>query len=257
MKRASWWIVLAVLAALATALASLPAAWLAPVLEQQTGGRLSLGDPQGSVWRGSAFVGVAGDPDEPLVPLLPGRFRWRLSPRVLVGRVDAEVENPRALIGSVVIRGSWYRWAVSDGSLLLPAERLAALGAPLNTVQPSGQMRLSWTQLVLTRTSTGLQVDGQMQLDLTQIASALSPIKPLGAYRMRFDWQGGAARVDLKSLSGPLLLAGQGTLADGRLQFSGQAWAAEGEEQRLAILLNLLGQRRQVGNRTVIALEFR
>ncbi len=257
MKRASWWIVLAVLAALATALASLPAAWLAPVLEQQTGGRLSLGDPQGSVWRGSAFVGVAGDPDEPLVPLLPGRFRWRLSPRVLVGRVDAAVENPRALTRPVAISGNWYRWAIGDGSLLLPAERLAALGAPLNTVQPSGQMRLSWMQLVLARTSTGLQIDGQMQLDLTQIASALSPIKPLGAYRMRFDWQGGAARVDLKSLSGPLLLAGQGTLADGRLQFSGQAWAAEGEEQRLAILLNLLGQRRQVGNRTVIALEFR
>ncbi len=257
MKRASWWIALAVLAALATALASLPAAWLAPLLEQQTGGRFSLGDPQGSVWRGSAFVGVAGEPDEPLVPLLPGRFRWRLSPLALVGRVDAEVENPRALTGPVAIRGSWYRWAVGDGSLLLPAERLAALGAPLNTVQPSGQMRLSWTQLVLARVGNGLQVDGQMQLDLTQIASALSPIKPLGAYRMRFDWQGGAARVDLKSLSGPLLLAGQGMLADGRLQFSGQAWAAEGEEPRLAILLNLLGQRRQVGNRTVIALEFR
>jgi general secretion pathway protein N len=73
---------------------------------------------------------------------------------------------------------------------------------------------------------------------------------------MRFDWQGSAARVDLKSLSGPLLLTGHGRFADGRLQFSGQAWAAEGEEQRLAILLNLLGQRRQVGNRTVIALEF-
>jgi general secretion pathway protein N len=74
---------------------------------------------------------------------------------------------------------------------------------------------------------------------------------------MLFDWQGGAARVNLKSLSGPLLLKGEGTIIDGRLQFSGQAWAAQGEEQRLAILLNLLGQRRQVGNRNVIALEFR
>jgi general secretion pathway protein N len=253
-----WWIALVLLTMLAAVIASLPAAWVGPLLEQQTGARLALGDPQGSVWRGSAFIGAAGGDDEPLVPLLPGRFHWRLSPLALAGIVDATLENPRALEAPLTISGSWRRWAVGDGSITLPAERLAALGAPLNTLQPSGQMRLSWTRLVLARAEAGrgVQVDGQMQLDLTQMASALSPVKPLGAYRMRFDWQGSAARVDLKSLSGPLLLAGQGRFADGRLQFSGQAWAAEGEEQRLAILLNLLGQRRQVGNRTVIALDF-
>jgi general secretion pathway protein N len=95
-----------------------------------------------------------------------------------------------------------------------------------------------------------------MQLDMTQIASALSPVKPLGAYRMHVDWQGSTARINLKSLSGPLLLEGAGEIVNGRLRFSGQAWAQEGEEQRLAILLNLLGQRRRVGNRNVIALEF-
>ncbi len=248
---------LVLLAVLATVLASLPAAWLAPLLERQTDGRLSLGDPEGSVWHGSAFIGVTGSGDEALVPLLPGRFRWRLSPLALIGRVDATVQNPRALTAPLAIRGSWRHWEIGDGSLSLPAERLAALGAPLNTVRPSGQMRLSWSALSLARSASGLQIDGRMQLDLTQVASALSPVKPLGAYRMQFDWQGGAARVDLKSLSGPLLLEGRGTLADGRLQFSGQAWAAQGEEQRLAILLNLLGQRRQVGNRNVIALEFR
>ncbi len=257
MKSALLWVAGGLLAVLATVLASLPAVWLAPVLENRTGGRLALGDPQGSVWRGSAFLGVAGGADEPLAPLLPGRFQWRLSPLALVGIVEANVQNPRALTAPVPVRGSWRHWVIGDGSITLPAERLAALGAPLNTVRPSGQMRLSWTHLELTRAGAGLQADGQMQLDLTQVASALSPVKPLGAYRMRFDWQGGAARVDLKSLSGPLLLAGQGTLAHGRLQFAGQAWAAEGEEQKLAILLNLLGQRRQVGNRTVIALEFR
>ena len=73
---------------------------------------------------------------------------------------------------------------------------------------------------------------------------------------MHVDWKGNTARIDLKSLSGPLLLEGAGQIVGGRLRFSGQAWAQEGEEQRLAILLNLLGQRRRVGNRNVIALEF-
>lgn len=257
MRRPLLWVALALLAMLATALASLPAAWLAPLLERQTNGRLSLGDPQGSVWRGSAFIGVAGDRGEPLVPLLPGRFHWRLSPLALVGVVEATVDNPRALEAPLPVQGSWWRWTLGDGGMSLPAERLAALGAPLNTVRPSGRMRVSWGALTFMRTDAGLQVDGRLQLELTQMASALSPVKPLGAYRMRFDWQGGTARVNLESLSGPLLLTGQGLFADGRLQFSGQAWAAEGEEQRLAILLNLLGQRRQVGNRNVIALEFR
>lgn len=257
MRRALLWGVAALLVVLATAVASLPAAWLTPFVERQTGGRLSLGDPQGSVWNGSAFIGAAGAGDEPLAPLLPGRFDWTLSPLALVGIVDARVQNPRALAGPVAVSGSWSRWDIDRGSLMLPAERLAALGAPLNTVQPSGLMTLSWQRLQVERTERGPKIEGRMQLDLTQMASALSPVKPLGAYRMQFDWRGNAAALDLKSLSGPLLMEGRGQIVDGRLQFSGQAWAQQGEEQRLAILLNLLGQRRQVGNRNVIALEFK
>lgn len=256
MRRAWLWGVAALAVTLVTVLMSLPAAWLVPLVERQTGGRVSFGDPQGSVWQGSAFIGAAGSGDEPLVPLLPGRFQWTLSPLALVGIVDATLRNDSALPRPVALQGSWSRWEVGPGSVNLPAERLAALGAPLNTVQPSGLMALSWPALTVTRTDKGTQVEGRMQLDMTQIASALSPVKPLGAYRMHFDWQGNTARIDLKSLSGPLLLEGSGAIVDGRLRFSGQAWAQEGEEQRLAILLNLLGQRRQVGNRNVIALEF-
>ncbi len=259
MRAASLWITAALLVALLTVLMNLPAAWLVPLVEQQTGGRLSLGDPAGSVWQGSAFIAAAGSGDEslsPLVPLLPGRFEWVLSPLALLSVIDATLRNDSALSQPVLIHGSWSHWEVGPGTLNLPAERLAALGAPLNTVKPSGRMTLSWPALTITRADGTLRVDGHMQLDMTQIASALSPVKPLGAYRMHVDWQGGAARLDLKSLSGPLLLEGAGTIENGRLRFSGQARAQEGEEQRLAILLNLLGQRRRVGNRDVIALEF-
>ncbi len=257
MRRPLVWVLAALLVAAITALASLPAAWLVPLVERQTRGQLSLGDPQGSVWHGSAFIGIAGASDEALVPLLPGRFEWTLSPLALVGIVDASLQNPRALDQPLSINGSWRRWQLGAAGIRLPAERLAALGAPLNTVQPSGQMQLSWPALTLMRTDQGLAIDGRMRLEMTEIASALSPVKPLGAYRMQFDWQGNKARINLESLSGPLMLEGSGSIVNGRLQFSGQAWAREGEEQRLAVLLNLLGQRRQVGDRNVIALEFK
>ena len=251
------WLAAALLAVGVTVVATLPAAWLVPLVEQQTEGRVSLGDPQGSVWQGSAFIGAASAASEPLAPLLPGRFRWRLSPLLLVGHVDAELVNEHALSQPVTVRGSWRSWDVGAGALVLPAERLATLGAPLNTVKPSGHMRLSWAPLALEHAPDGMRIDGRMQLDMTEIASALSPVKPLGAYRMEFLWRGDAAHLTLGTRAGPLVLEGAGDIVHGRLQFSGQAWAEAGKEQSLAILLNLLGQRRQVGSRSVIALEFK
>jgi general secretion pathway protein N len=54
-----------------------------------------------------------------------------------------------------------------------------------------------------------------------------------------------------------MLLSGAGRLVNGRLQFSGKAEAEAGQEERLAVLLNLLGQRRKEGNKNIIALEFK
>ena len=244
------------LVVVATALFSLPAVWVAPLIERQTDGRFTLGDPQGSVWRGSAFAGAAAEPGAPVAPMLPGRFRWTLSPLLLLGIVDARIDNPDALDNTLTVSGSWNAWQLGPASLQLPAERLAVLGAPLNTVQPSGRMQLSWSALRLQRHATGIDMEGRMLLELTDIASALSPVKPLGAYRLQFDWQGASARLTLSTLSGPLQMAGHGAIVKGRLQFSGEAWAQPGQEQRLAILLNLLGQQRQRGNRHVVALEF-
>lgn len=255
MKKFVLWSSAGFLIVLLTVIAFFPAAWLTPSVEQQSAGRLTLGDPQGSVWRGSAFVGAVSD--GAVTPLLPGRFNWQLSPLLLLGRVDALVHNKEALTVPLAITGNWRQWRFSSAAILLPAERLAALGAPLNTLQPSGQMRLSWDELLLTRSKNGVAIDGRMLLEMTNIASTLSPIKPLGAYRLQLDWHGEQAALTLATRSGPLLLEGAGQFAGGRLQFSGQAQAQEGQEERLAILLNLLGQRRQVGNKNFIVLEFK
>lgn len=229
---------------------------MAPILERQSAGRLTLGDPQGSIWRGSAFIGAAPSGLDPVTPLLPGRFSWRLSPLALVGVVDATLSNPEALSQPVQISGSWSQWQVSPAAILMPAQRLVALGAPLNTIVPSGAMRLSWSVLQLVRQGPRLDLTGSMQLELTDIASRLSPIKPLGVYRLQMDWLGQKATLVLTSSKGPLLLSGTGKLESGRLQFSGRAQAAPGEEERLANLLNLLGQRRRDGDTNFIALEF-
>jgi general secretion pathway protein N len=227
------------------------------MVETQSAGRLTLGDAQGTLWRGSAFIGAAPGGNDPVTPLLPGRFAWRLSPAVLLGRVDAELENSAALSHPVRLTGSWHQWQVSPAEVTLPAERLAALGAPLNTIQPSGQMRLSWQLLQLTQQKGNIELTGSMNLEMNDIASRLSAIKPLGSYDLALDWRKLQATVTLKTVKGPMLLNGSGMINNGHLQFSGTADAEAGQEEKLANLLNLLGQRRVQGGREIIALEFK
>ncbi len=257
MKRFFLWLAPTALAVLVTVLAFLPASWLGPLVERQTGGRLTLGDAQGTLWNGSAFVGGAPGQGGAVTPLLPGRFAWRLSPLVLFGQVSMTMDNPQALARQVAIEGSWSQWQVSSGELLLPAEGLAGLGAPLNTLAPSGSIRLVWNTLDLLRQPNALAVQGRTVLTLSDMGSRMSPVKPLGSYEMAFDWRGNAADLNLRTVRGALLLSGSGMLQNGRLRFSGQAAAAEGYEATLGNMLNLLGQRRMVNGKNIIALEFR
>jgi general secretion pathway protein N len=257
MKRAALWLGLIALAVALTVLAFLPATWLGPMVEKQTGGRLTLGDAQGTLWRGSAFVGGAPGEGGAVTPLLPGRFTWRLSPLVLFGHASMDLENPQALSQPVHLEGSWSQWQVSSGELLLPAEGLAGLGAPLNTLAPSGTIKLAWNNLELVRQQRTVSVVGRTVLSMTDMGSRMSPIKPLGSYEMAMDWHGQQANLTLRTLRGALLLTGEGALENGRLRFSGQAEAAQGYEDTLGNLLNLLGQRRMVNGKNIIALEFR
>ena len=208
MKSAVLWLLAIAVAAALTVLAFLPATWLGSIVEEQTGGRLTLGDAQGTLWRGSAFVGGAAGASGAVTPLLP-------------------------------------------------AERLAGLGAPLNTLAPSGTMKLSWSTLQLARADKTVAVNGRTLLTLDDMGSRLAPIKPLGSYEMTMDWRDRQAQLSLRTVRGALLLSGTGALEQGRFRFSGQAQAADGYEETLGNLLNLLGQRRMVGGKKITALEFK
>jgi general secretion pathway protein N len=257
MMRAVLWLAAIAVAVVLTVLVFLPATWLGSIVENRTGGRLTLGDAQGTLWRGSAYIGGAAGEAGAVTPLLAGRFSWRLSPMVLLGQVDMTLENALALTQPVNLTGSWSQWELSPAALLLPAERLAGLGAPLNTLAPSGAMKLSWSTLQLARAGNGIAVTGHTLLALNDMGSRMAPIKTLGSYEMAMDWRGQQAALSLSTVRGALLLSGKGALENGRFQFSGTARAADGYEETLGNLLNLLGQRRMVDGKKTIALEFK
>ncbi|HQU03066.1 MAG TPA: hypothetical protein PLI12_11510, partial [Acetobacteraceae bacterium] len=91
MRRLVIWLLAGTFSIALTMLMFFPASWVAAMVEKQTSGRLTLGDAHGTLWRGSAFIGGAASDSDPLTPLLPGRFSWRLSPMVMLGDVDAEL----------------------------------------------------------------------------------------------------------------------------------------------------------------------
>jgi general secretion pathway protein N len=255
MKRLIGWTLAGITTIAFMIMAFFPASWVASALESQTKGKLTIADAKGSIWRGSGFIGVAPSGDDPLTPVLPGRFSWSISPLVLFGYIDARLENRDALSQPIQIGGNWFEFDISPSSISFPAERLAGLGAPFNTIGPSGKMQLRWDQMHLTNRVRAVELVGSMTLQMKDMSSRLSPVKPLGGYQLRADWSGTQAQLRLTTEAGPLQLDGTGSLTNGRLQFSGKAFADTGMEERLRNLLYLLGQPRNEGGKSYIALE--
>jgi general secretion pathway protein N len=256
LSRVLTWIAGGALAIALTVLALCPASWVAGPLQTLTSGRITLLDADGSVWHGSAWIAAAADGDATVTPLLPGRVTWRLSPMALAGRIDAEVESAGTLSEPVRITGSWSRWQVSPAAMTVPAERLAALGAPFNTIRPAGVIRVSWGPLELSRADGAARIQGTFVAELQDLSSRLSAIKPVGAYRLTIRCEGSESRMALETIRGPLLLAGTGGVMDGHWRFAGHAEAVPGSERDLANFMNLLGESRREGDKTVIALNF-
>ena len=234
----------AVLASALTAAMRAPAAWVGDWLQSQ--GRLRLIDAHGTVWSGSAMLGLS---DGRQVMLVPGRLSWKVGLAAIVsGRVTADVSHP-ALAAPLAFSLAAKSIALKAGQAELPAALLAALGAPFNTVRPGGTLGLRWTDLVF----NGGALAGNLQIDWREAQSALSTVAPLGSYRLQVTGAGDTARLQLDTLRGPLRLQGSGTVKGRRVSFKGLASADADMRPALIGLISVLGPR--VGDNAILAIE--
>jgi general secretion pathway protein N len=233
------WLAIAALSCGLVLLAVFPAAWVTPQFSKATQGRVNLIDPSGSLWHGSATLMLAAGPDVSAATVLPGRVEWRtaFSP-LLAGRVRVQLRQSEAMPDPVSIEASFDRATVSAGGIAVPAALLTGLGAPFNTLDLRGDVRVAWTQWHLIRGNAF----GSLTVTLGDIVSRASPVKPLGSYRVALQAQGAASTVDLSTLKGPLLLSGHGTIASGGTSFHGEASSTPEARDNLAGLLILLGR---------------
>lgn len=232
----------------------LPASWLGHAVAQLTGERLLLQDARGTLWNGQARLVLTGGPGSHDAAALPSPVAWRLRPAWAGVTMDITADCCARQAIPVRLQWHWHHTELSLGALDThwPAEWLAGLGTPWNTIQMNGQLHLVSPGLVVRWQGPQLDWSGQAQLDALGMASRLSTLRPLGSYRISLQAPEGAAAPQLRldTLSGDLLISGQGLWIGSKWRFTGEASAVPGREAALSNLLNIIGRRN--GARSII-----
>jgi general secretion pathway protein N len=224
-----------------------PARWLAPWVAAHTPFRLV--DAQGTIWRGSTRLMLTAGPGSRDRALLPDRIQWQATFSGLHLQALCCMSEPLRL--SMRLFGGPARLSVSDQRSLWPAEVLSGLGTPMNTLAPTGRLLLQTADLHWHWSPSGPQLGGQLTVELQNLGSALSTLRPMGHYRLAL--QGGTQpQLTLSTIAGALQLQGQGRWQSGRWRFTGQASAEPGLEPALGNILNIIGRRE--GARSIISI---
>jgi general secretion pathway protein N len=229
----------AVLLALAAALYVLPARWLLLAMPANT--PVSVVDASGTIWSGQArlAIGPAG-----MRRTLPDAIAWQWHWVEGIGPA-ARVEHPW-LAAPVEIAPRLGGARMGQGKLTMPAGALAAMGAPLNTLEPGGELSLTWPALDLGDVAPKGPL---LQLTWSHASSTRVRVQPLGDYQAALTSDGaGGMSLHVQTLRGPLRVEGQGQEHGGRWRFDGQAGPApdtdEATQDALEPLLSVLGRYR-------------
>ena len=260
----SWATVGAVLGALMALLIHLPAQWLAHSLFKATQGQVQLQEVQGSVWQGSGKLVLTGGEGSRDALALPGRINWQTGLSLDAANRPQFNFNLNALCCmahaarmslQATERLQVWQLQVDDHQSQWPAHLLSGLGAPWNTLQPEGILRLETKQLRVNFQTQPSWLQGGITLTAENMSSKLSTLKPMGTYQINL---GGASdtnplpSLSLTTQSGSLLLSGQGQWQGSRLQFRGEASAVPEHAAALSNLLNIIGRRQ--GARSLLSL---
>lgn len=248
-------VTLAALAAMVGALRWAPAGVADWGLSRVTEGRLRLANVDGTLWSGSGRLVIVDNAEaEPGAVraiaqglMIPGGLSWQINPwPLMLGLIDVDLRlegMPRPLH----LGGRFDSLRGSAAQLALPALELGRLGSPWNTIRPSAAISVQWDEFTLRRG----RFEGMMRFELREVASAMTPVRPLGSYRAEVVNSGQSATVTLSTLEGPLSLRGNGQWeARQGLRFVAEAEASGAERDKLQVFLALIG--RKEGEKTII-----
>ena len=230
-----------------------PSSWLATALDRATSGRVQLVDTTGTVWTGSGQLLMKGGAQSRDSAALPGHLNWklRLDGFALRLELNADCCSNKPLQARAQPRWGGVSVQIGDSASEWPAYLLAGLGAPWNTLQAEGNLRLITQGLAFEWNKQQSVLAGRAELTAVAMTSSLTTLKPMGSYQLSLVG-GKTNEFKLVTLEGGLQLSGSGRWVGPKLSFEGIASAAPGYEAELANLLNIIGRRN--GSRSIITL---
>lgn len=225
-----------------------PASWFAWGLNRYTQGTLRLDATAGSLWGGKGRL-VIYYPKTTAHDF--GQAEWRINPLWLIaGRVQLSLQTnnqDRKIKTTLGIARSSLM--LKDTEAEIPAVFVAQLYAPLSLISPQGKVTISTKGLTLAPD----KVEGTAALEWQNAGSNLSPVQPLGAYRLDINGAGGTAALRLSTAQGALQLEGRGEwqAGTGRVRLNGTAVPRE-RAAELEALLKLMGNDQGGGRRALV-----
>ena len=220
---------------LLTVMANAPAVWADRAVAAVSAGVIRIAEPKGSLWSGSGIPIInfsalqAGHTAARMAnsgwQRLSTSVTWRLG-------VDLWSAQATVMIASSELRGASpeLKIGVSASGFDLPAGqwtleplRFENLPGPIGLARLSGRLQVSWPEI---RQPWGSWLDlksDKVAIELSEAASALTPIRPLGDFRLTVS-SSGSRPVRFLVESSPesaLRLTAQGEWAD-RLMIKGQ-----------------------------------
>jgi general secretion pathway protein N len=251
-----FWIVL-VFVCFIVIIRQMPISWVSGSLASQTACRVMLQQPVGTIWQGSAALAFSepnateGGCRDPMS--VTERFHWATSCKLFSLSCSTELQFA-ALEQAQQINWGLGKTQIAANEIKLPANVLEGLGNPWSTLRPRGELGARWTDINLANLagfSTGnTQSSGVIRIIISNLASPISPVKPLGGYEISANIADTGMNWTLSTTSGPLLLKGQGEFSNksgaagsGGMHFSGEANASPESQESLIGLLSLLGKK--------------
>jgi len=218
-------------------LVNVPAAWLGFALERSSRGALALGDPSGTLWKGSGLLGLRSG----------GAFRgvadlkWSVNPlSVLTGRLGVALSGvapETRLRASVSVGAGSVRFQNVEASA--PAAMLEAALPAAAFAKPDGSVRVLADSVEI----GGAGVSGAATVEWLE--AGMSGLSRLGDYRLQITGTGERAELKLATLRGDLRLTGAGEWRAAQprvVQLRGTV-EASAERKDLEPLLQIMGIR--------------
>lgn len=224
-----------------------PATLLSGVVESASSGRLTLANASGTVWLGNATPAIRRK-EGSLLAL--GKLHWDVAllsfftGKISTGLRWEGIEQAQPMV--VIL--SYGQVEARNAVIPLPAVVLGELSPLLQPAQLTGNILIKSEQFAY----SGNGINGNAIADWMNAGSVLSAVNPLGSYQVSIAGRGRQLDVLLMTVSGALLLEGNGSYApETGLKFQATARASSERSDGLKELLSNFGPESAPGVHTL------